>query len=89
MANVVQLPNFGIPNINARVRFPAKKYCAGQRMAPGQGLALGNGQLHTLVGNHAVAWAVRQAMVTQGGGSTAAFPITPATEILHLIRYRK
>lgn len=40
----------------------------------------------TLVGNHAVAAAVAQAMRANGSGVTSAFPITPATEILHEVR---
>ena len=74
----------GIPNVFPRSRMPA---AGPTRFSPRPGLALGTGQIMTLVGNHAVAHAVRQAMIAAGGGFTGAYPITPATEILHLIRY--
>jgi pyruvate ferredoxin oxidoreductase alpha subunit len=76
----------GIANVYPVSRLPQgrKKVITPHQARQLQALQLGIGQILTMVGNHAVAHAVIQAMFF--GGSTAAFPITPSTEELHEIR---
>jgi pyruvate ferredoxin oxidoreductase alpha subunit len=67
--------------------FPVSKLARGRTPFKVQpGLDLGKGEIRTLVGNHCVGEAVRQAILANSSGSTAAYPITPATEILHYLR---
>lgn len=85
-ANGVSDKRFAFPNV-----FPVSRISKGRAIFHPQpsSLFLGNGKDVCMVGNHAVALAVEQAMRAAGCGHTGAFPITPATEILHDIRQKE
>ncbi|MBI5079008.1 hypothetical protein HZB08_03205, partial [Candidatus Saganbacteria bacterium] len=82
MSNLIITSN--IPNV-----FPVSQMVKGRTpFKKENGLPVGEGKIQTLMGNHCIGYAVSQAMKANCGGGcvTSAYPITPATEILHYLR---